>query len=777
MHRKITLQIDIFGIVQGIGFRPCIFNSLEKVGFLGTIQNRGDSVRLILEGIHSDLNNFVRDIRQFIPAIAKVEKVKTLEIDQQNFTTLSLIESERGDTFDITIPEDMATCSECIEEFYDSQNRLYHYPFIACTNCGPRYTVVETMPYDRVNTSLKSFPLCDECLEEYKNPKNRRFHAESMACIKCGPTLWLEDSSGNACNENNISKISERILHEIKNGKIIALRGLGGFQLVCDSRNTDAVARLREKKSRPNQSFALMAKDIDTIRRECLLSPNEEAILKSSASPILILELKKETTIPINQIAPDLYTVGVMLATTPLHHLFFGLEKNSFDFLVVTSGNAHGEPIAITNEEAKKSLSSIADFFLFHNREIKRRADDSIATTSDGHIQYWRQGRGVAPVRFLHNKNVSKNILAFGTDLKNTITLAYDNTLNTSPHLGTLENPEAAAAFLEMCEKLPAFYEKKIDLIAVDKHPDYFSSQYGRELALKLNIPCIEVQHHHAHAKAVMAEHNLLEAIAIIFDGTGFGEDGTIWGGELLFVKEGGYTRLGHLVPYQLPGGASAISCPWKTALTFCDSLSTNECANLFQRKEEEIEIIRTIFKKGINTPLTSSMGRLFDAVSAILQISPARISYEAEAAIKLESCAINSSADNNAFHYQVIHKDGKMQIDPRDIVNDLLMADKQKFTTQNLAYRFHYTVAKIILDFALEGAHITNLNDIVLSGGVFQNKLLLKLTTDLLRTHGLTPFISQQFPPGDGQISIGQTLIAREWFSFNDWDMVNCDA
>jgi hydrogenase maturation protein HypF len=620
------------------------------------------------------------------------------------------------------------------------------------------------MPYDRFNTSLKEFPLCEECLVEYKNPKNRRFHAESMACINCGPMLYLEDSSGIVCYENKISEISKRLIREIKNGKIIALRGLGGFQLVCDARNQETIAKLRKKKFRPNQSFALMAKDIVTIKQECLLSSDEEEILRSSASPILILELKKDTTIPMNLIAPDHYNVGVMLATTPIHHLLFGLDKISFDFLVVTSGNARGKPIAITNEEAKTSLSSIADFFILHNREIKRRADDSIATTSDEKIQYWRQGRGVTPLRFLTQKKIAHNILALGSDQKNTITLAYGNTLNSSPHMGTLENNQAISAFLEMSEKLPAFYEKKIELIAVDKHPDYFSSRYGRELALNLNIPCIEIQHHHAHAKAVMAEHNLKEAVAIIFDGTGFGDDGTIWGGELLFVKEGGYTRLGHLTPYQLPGGASAISAPWKIALTFCDSLSIIECANLFHRSEEEIEIIRKVLKQGINTPLTSSMGRLFDAASAILQISPSRITYEAEAAIRLEKWATNSTAVNNAFHYQATKLNGKILIDPQCIMNELLNADKQKVTSQDLAYRFHYTVAMMILDFALEGSHIQNNYDIVLSGGVFQNKLLLKLTTNLLRRNGLTPFIAQYFPPGDGQISIGQALIASEW-------------
>lgn len=764
MDRKITLQIDLYGIVQGIGMRPCLFNSLSKKGFLGTIQNRGDSVQVILEGIHSDLNHVISNIKQFTPAIAKIEKIFTKEIDQQNFTKLSLIESELGTTFDITIPEDMATCSQCIEEFYDSHSRFYHYPFIACTNCGPRFTVFLSMPYDRVNTSLKHFPLCIECLADYKNPKNRRFHAESMACLKCGPTLWLEDSSGLRDDELTISKISQRIVDEIKKGKILAVRGLGGFQLVCDARNSEAIKKLREKKFRPNQSFALMAKEVDTIKKECLLSPNEEDILLSKASPILILQLKKETTIPMNLIAPDLYTVGVMLPTTPLHHLLFGLEKSAFDFLIVTSGNVHGGPIAITNEEAKASLSFIADFFLLHNREIKRRSDDSIATFVDNKIQYWRQGRGVAPVRFLMKKNVPLNILAFGPDLKNTMTLAFGHTLITSPHMGSLDHPQAAAAFLSMSEQIPSFYDKKIELVAVDLHPEYYSSNKGRELAKRLNIPCLQVQHHHAHAKAVMAEHNLTEAIAIVFDGSGYGDDGTIWGGELLFVKEGGYKRLGHLVPFQLPGGESAIMNPWKTALSLCDSLPADEAAHLFHRSIFEVEMIRLSLKKGINAPLTSSMGRLFDAVSAILQISPEHLTYEAEAAIKLEKWAVHSRSIKKAFSYQKNFKEGKVLINSKDIVNELLKARKQTESTKELAYRFHYTVALIILDFALFAAHLQNLNDIVLSGGVFQNKLLLTLSIDLLRAHGLTPYFSQKFPPGDGQISLGQALIAREW-------------
>lgn len=778
--RKMAMQIDIFGIVQGVGFRPYIFNSLSKLNFLGTIQNRGNCVRLVLEAELGALLKFINEIKLYIPPLARIENINQKEISIQNFTDLQIVSSEKDENFDLVIPPDLRTCPDCFKEFFEIDNRRKHYPFITCTNCGPRYSIVETVPYDRSNTSMKSFPLCEECLKEYNNPRDRRFHAESIACSKCGPILWLEDPLGKQLTEcgSNIECLSELIIGELKKGKIIAVRALGGFQLICDARNKNAVKRLREKKLRPNQSFALMAPDMETIKRECLVDQNAEKVLLSAVSPILILEVKENSTLPMEQVAPDLYTVGVMLPTTPTHQLLFGLKKNNFDFLIVTSGNAHGEPIAISNNEARKSLTNIADFFLLHNRDILRRVDDSIATINNDQIQYWRSARGQSPNRLKSSVNNKKHILALGAELKNTITLAFDNSLITSPHLGNLDNPVSAASFIEMCEALPKFYQKNIELIVVDKHAGYFSSQYGKELASKLNIPCIDVQHHHAHAMAVMAEYNLDEAIAIIFDGTGLGDDNTLWGGELLEVGTTGYSRLGHLMPFRLPGGASAITSPWRVALAFCDYLSSKDCAKIFCQSEEDIDVVRTGLKKEINCPLSSSIGRLFDAVSAVLQIAPQKISYEAEAAIRLETIAQKSKRLSNVFSYQIVLHDGKIIIDPRDMMRELLelvltvdKLDQVKFhkLQADLAYRFHLTVANMVLDFsrfALERSSAKKPLKIVLSGGVFQNKLLLNLSADLLKSNGISPIISNEFSPGDGQISLGQAHIAR--FSFN---------
>lgn len=764
MKNFITIQIDFFGIVQGVGFRPHLFNAISKLNFKGTIQNRGDCVRLIVEGNHDDLYQFIQDINQFIPPLARIERLITQEIVQQNFSNLKILESELGENYEVNIPTDLKTCSECISEFYDPGNRRFLYPFIACTNCGPRYTVIESMPYDRANTSLKEFPLCANCLKEYANPKDRRFHAESMACAVCGPKLFFEDNTKNLCHEKTTIEISKRIVDELKNGKIIALRSLGGFQLICDARNQEAIMRLRKKKSRPNQSFALMAKNIETIKNECNVSELEENTLSSSEAPIVILNLKENTTLPMNLIAPDLSTVGVMLPTTPIHHLFFGLNNNSFDYLIVTSGNAHGEPIAITNDEARLSLSNMADYFLFHNREIKRRADDSIATQSDSKIQFWRHGRGLAPSRFLTTKHFHQNILALGADLKNTITLAYDTTFITSPHMGTLDNPKAIEAFIEMCNKIPEFYQKKIDCIVIDKHPHYYSSEYGKKLASQLNIPCIEVQHHHAHAKAVMAEYKLDKATAIVFDGTGYGDDGVLWGGELFIIDQKNYHRVGHISPFQLIGGTEAIKSPWRAALGLCSKLPNTEIAKILNKEIEQIEILKKISHKNINSPFTTSIGRYFDAISAILNIAPDTISYEAEAAIKLEKVAQTSlSKEKNKFNYNIIESDNEFIIDPQSIIEELLVAKSLSIPTT--AFRFHFTIAHIILDFAQFAQKQNNSNNIVLSGGVFQNKLLLSLTIELLRIHQFNPIISKQFSPGDGQISFGQAIIASETF------------
>ena len=581
--------------------------------------------------------------------------------------------------------------------------------------------------------------------------------------------IWLEDESGKLIEHVNIEELSARIVNELKNGKIIALRALGGFQFICDARNPKAISKLRMKKKRPSQSFALMASNLENIQRECLVDAQAEKLLISEVSPILILELNNKTTLPLDLIAPDLYTVGVMMPTTPLHQLLFGLEKNVFDFLVVTSGNAHGEPIAFSNQEARSTLSSIADLFLMHDRDILRRVDDSIATICDGQVQYWRHGRSLAPMRFKSSTIINKNILALGPEFKNTVTLSYDETLITSPHLGTLDNSSAVKAFMDICDDFPNFYQKKLDAIVVDKHPDYFSSKFGRQLAIKLNIPCIEVQHHHAHAKAVMAEHQLSNAVAIIFDGTGFGDDGTLWGGELLNIKNSHCTRIGHLKPFPLVGGSSAITSPWKTAIPFCDSMSDQECATLFLQEPEKIQTIRSALKKNINAPLTSSMGRLFDAVSAILEIAPLHTSYEAQAAIKMEKSARYSKQEKIPLRYKSINSEGKITIEVKEIIDNLLELKKNNIQTNDLAFRFHFTVATIIRDFVLFARRDLSLQseNIVLSGGVFQNRLLVSLAMDLLRDHQCIPYISKLYSPGDGQISMGQAIIARETFSY----------
>lgn len=749
MEKKIALQIDVFGVVQGVGFRPYLYNQLNEKLIKGTIQNRGDSVRLTLEASRSLLEVFVRDMKQHIPPQAKVDRLVVNEIPISNFTDLTIIESEKCGPAEISIPEDLPTCPDCFDEFFSSTNRRYHYPFIACTNCGPRYTVVTGVPYDRVNTTLVKFPLCVSCHREYIDPANRRFHAESMACVTCGPTLWLYKRERLPIRD--VGEISDYLTTSLKKGEIIAIRSLGGFQLICDARNSDALLKLRQRKGRPRQSFALLARDISVLSNEVFLSEKERELLTGTTKPAVILKTKEICTLPMNLIAPDLNTLGIMLPTTPIHSLLFGLKGACFDFLVATSGNAHGEPIAISNNEALERLSGIADLFLFHDREINRRADDSIATVIDGKSQIWRQGRGTAPMRHLTSKPTTKNILALGAELKNSITLAYDNKLITSPHIGSLTNSETASAFIEMCEKIPEFYDKKIEAIAVDLHPSYFSSTYGAELANKLKIPLLKIQHHHAHAAAVMAEYELEDSVAIVCDGTGFGSDGTIWGGELLYVSQNDFTRLGHLAPFPLVGAESAIKNPWKIVAGILDHPAL---PTLFNKTGSEIALLKMAAQKKLNSPLTSSMGRLFDAASAILGIC-LETTYEGEAAIRLEKEAHKSQREGTPLTHN-------RASDTKALLNELLLRKLSGENRPDLAYAFHESVAQIILAWALHGRSLHPDAPVTLSGGVFQNRLLMELTCELLKKDGITPLFSQKYPPGDGAISFGQAVVAK---------------
>jgi hydrogenase maturation protein HypF len=765
------IEADFFGTIQGVGFRPFLFVLAEKLGLKGTIQNRGDRVRVILEGHARNLEDFLHLARAHQPEHAFIEHIEARWMPASGLNELLIAESTAGEALEVSIPVDLATCTDCLNEFFDPNDRRYLYPFIACTNCGPRYSVVTGMPYDRERTTLARFPLCPECMAEYKNPTNRRYHAESTACPVCGPRLSLTNEKG-ITETTDARDVATKLAKAIAEGKILALRGLGGFQLAVDAANRDAISRLRERKRRPRQPLAVMARSIDVAKKVCSLSACEEEILKSSAAPIIIADVHARALLPLDLLSDGADTLGVMLPTTPLHHLLF-LAPDSPDFLVMTSGNRHDEPLCMTNAEARERLKDIADLFLLHDREIQRRCDDSIYIRQDESVALVRGGRGVAPLRLNKIISVASPVLALGADLKNTIGLAWNDRVAISPHLGNLHHIEAYRRFIEEAKDFPVFFAVEPRVIAIDLHPDYVSSNYGRELAAKSGARLIEIQHHHAHAAACMAEHGLKEALALTLDGTGYGDDGTLWGGELFHAKLDGYRRLARLKPAPLPGGEKAIAEPWRQAcarLMNIPSLNGDRLDDhLLKRlgvERSRYRLVEEIALKGFNSPLTSAAGRLFDSVAAVLGLSPLEITYEGEAAIRLELTArqaLGRLSPSELYRVTLNARNGLIEADTDAMLHEICDELSASRPVTEIALKFHFTLARLAIDWIERAAVVTGVRDVVLSGGVFQNRILReRLCTDL-RERSYHVHVHTRVPTGDGGISLGQLAIAAK--------------
>lgn len=758
---------EIEGTVQGVGFRPAIYCLAKELELGGWIKNCSSKVQLALEGDKVKVAELINLLRTKLPKQAKINKIILVEkilINQQSL--FRILDSSESDIFKISIPADLAMCHECENEILDSKNRRYKYPFTTCVNCGPRYTVVNSMPYDRCRTTLAPFKLCQECEREYTDPSDRRFHAESIACPICGPKLFLTDHNGETLKcSNPLEKAAEAIMQ----GKIVAIRGIGGFLLAVDALNPVALEVLRTKKKRPHKPFALMAKSLDVIKKYCVVNAEAEKLLSSSVSPIVILEYKKDKKYPLSLelISPDTETLGFMLPYSPLHRILF--EEIASDILVMTSGNRGGEPICIKNEEAFVRLKGIADFFLCHDREINLRNDDSIWTFQQEHPQMWRRARGHAPDPIIVKGKTEKTILAMGPELKNTIALYFDSEIVISPHIGDLETPEALDSFENVAESLPKFYRKNPEIIAVDLHPDMHSTRLGEKISRQLNIPLIRVQHHHAHAVSCMAEHDFDEGLAVVFDGTGLGTDGNIWGAEVLHVVGDKFTRVATFMPSRLLGGDEAVRCPSRQLVARCFDAKieiTDELLKKYQITEKDFKIWKLQYEKQINTSLSHAAGRLFDSVSALLQVCPKHITYEGQGAICLEGIAKKISSQFNPseiFPYKTIEKDNIFFIDWNEMFDYLVKKIHHEFHIEPslLAMRFHVTIADAALkmiEFALSKVSTRNL---VLSGGVFMNKILSNLLISKLRNKGLQPKIHQIVPPNDGGVSFGQAIIA----------------
>lgn len=794
-------RIRITGTVQGVGFRPFLYNLASKYKLKGFCLN--DSRGILIEVQGEMIDTFIQEIKASPPPLSKIEELTSQVLVSKeifkNFSIRQSIPLPYQDNFTLISP-DIATCQDCLRELFDPGDRRYLYPFINCTNCGPRYSIIKDIPYDRSTTTMNSFIMCEECENEYHNPASRRFHAQPNACPRCGPRVWLAESgkkSGIRNSAINYSAIqsTQELLRE---GAIIAIKGLGGFHLACDATNDDAVKKLRERKRRSNKPFALMAPDIETTEGFCSLSEEEKTILRGRIRPIVILE-----KIPINPIsryvAFDNRNLGVMLPYTPLHHLLFSPKGTKFTALVMTSGNQSEEPIVTSNDEAIERLSPITNFFLLHDRDIYMRVDDSIVRSmrskaiSDAGLeimhstsktqdlkseirnpksgfQVIRRARGFTPEPIDLEEEMGE-ILACGAELKNTFCLTKGKKAILSQHIGDLQNYNTLEFFRESLKNIKNSFRINPEVIAHDLHPDYMSTGFALDYAAQLNITdarIIPVQHHHAHIVSCMAEHNLSkEVIGIAFDGTGYGPDSNVWGGEFFIAGKGGFVRKAHLQYIPMPGADKAVREPWRMAIAYLYQVFgdkvTEALPSFFKRFSlKDIEVIISMIKKTINSPSTSSAGRLFDAVSSLLGIIDIT-TFEGEAAMELEKIADSSGKkDHRSYPFQII-SENPLVINLKPLIQSIVEDFRNGVEISIVSYNFHDTLARVILEISKILEKQCGIKDVVMSGGVFQNKLLLNMAVEQLEKEGLRAWYHAKIPAHDGGISLGQAVVAWE--------------
>jgi hydrogenase maturation protein HypF len=755
-------RISVRGVVQGVGFRPFVFQLASKHGLKGWVCNTSEDVKIEVQGDSHNLEGFISELKHNAPPLSRIENISVTYHPPAHYTWFEIRHSVAQEGKYQLVSPDIATCQPCLKEVFDPEDRRYHYPFTNCTNCGPRFTIIEDIPYDRPKTTMRSFTMCHDCQAEYDNPLDRRFHAQPNACPKCGPKLELLDAKGNHIKTPDVIASAGKLLKE---GKIMALKGLGGFLLACDATDQKAVKLLRRRKKRPFKPLAIMVSDLDEAKKYCQVSEPEEKLLIAPQSPIVLLPWKPESKI-CQSVAPNIKYLGVMLPYTPLHHL---LLRESGLPLVMTSGNISEEPICKDNDEAVRRLSGIADYFLVHNRDIYARYDDSVTIVEKGDLQLTRRARGYAPFP-VHLTFNAKEVLGCGAEEKNTFCLTKDNYAFISQHIGDMENLET----MEHFEKTLFLYKKLFriqpEIVAYDLHPEYLSTKYALELDNRSShLRLVPVQHHHAHIVSCMAD-NKIESpvIGVALDGTGYGSDRRIWGGEFMVADYKGFQRLGHLEYLPLPGGAAAIKRPYRTATGYLVRLLGD--GSLYPRPDflkhidpVEIELIRQQLQTGLNSPLNSSMGRLFDAVSALIGIR-GEIDYEGQAAVELEMAAYDAigKVGDSDYPFSITGSDGVRIIQLKDLFTDIVEELHQGISKATIAAKFHNTVAKMICEMSRIIAGETGINQVALSGGCFQNRLLFRKVVPMLESAGLSVLVHRQVPCNDGGISLGQAVIAN---------------
>ena len=747
--KRISIRIE--GIVQGVGFRPFVYREAVALALGGWVLNDSRGVLIEAEGPRQQLDVFLNRLQTALPPLASITRLEQQDCPIQNESTFSIRQSASQSDHNAQIAPDANVCPDCQAELFTPDDRRYRYPFINCTNCGPRYSIVTGIPYDRPKTTMVDFPMCPSCQSEYDDPASRRFHAQPNACPVCGPQLQLLNTR--AADSHSTTPLEDAIAL-LKQGRIVAIKGLGGYHLAVDAANADAVRELRRRKARDEKPFALMSRDLEQVRHYARVNPAEAELIGSVERPIVLLEKLPDCELIATEVAPNNRYLGVMLPYTPLHDLL--LEKE-FSALVMTSGNLSDEPIAFTDADACTRLNGIADAYLTHNRAIHTRTDDSITRVMDGRPLILRRSRGHVP-RSIPLPAAQENILAVGAELKNCFCLTRRDRAFLSHHIGDLKNMEAYRSFEEGIAHLEQILEWQPQAIAHDLHPDYLSTAY----ALEQGLPTLAVQHHHAHLAACMAENNHPEpCIGMIFDGIGYGEDGQIWGGEFLLGDFSGYRRLGHFAYLAMPGGDAATRQPWRmgvSALVHACGTELPPLPFLAEHTEQELRLLTQMIEKEINSPLTSSCGRLFDAVASIVGLR-GEISYEGQAALELEM--VIDGDDFPPYPFELEEREGQLIFDPALTLREIVKDVQEGVAAGDISGRFHLALAEMI------GAACTairareGVNSVALSGGVFQNRFLTENAARRLRAAGFNVLTHATVPPNDGGLALGQAVIA----------------
>ncbi|MEH1819933.1 MAG: carbamoyltransferase HypF [Nostoc sp.] len=771
-----TEEIRVRGTVQGVGFRPTVYRLAKACGLRGDVCNDGQGVLIRVSGSEEAITEFLARLQTECPPLARINQLTRIlsesEVKFDNF----VISNSVNNAIKTEITPDAATCLQCQQEIFDPFSRFFRYPFTNCTHCGPRLSIIRAIPYDRCNTSMSAFAVCSECGKEYHDVENRRFHAQPVACHVCGPTAWLERADGKSVTASMFSMLDDvdAVCSLLQKGEIVAIKGLGGIHLACDATQETVVQKLRQRKKRYHKPFALMARDIEIIEQYCIVNAKEKELLTSSAAPIVLLQAS-DTKQLASSVASGQNTLGFMLPYTPLHHLILRRMNRP---IVLTSGNLADEPQCIDNNEAREKLGTIADYFLFHNRDIINRVDDSVVRVLGDKVQTIRRARGYAPASISLPpgfQNVPP-ILAMGSELKNTFCLLREGEAILSQHLGDLENAAAFNTYQDTLNLYLNLFEHQPEIIAIDKHPEYLSSKLGKELAETNQIKVYPVQHHHAHIAACMAENEIpLDSppiLGIALDGLGYGDDGTLWGGEFLLADYRKFKRLATFKPVAMLGGEQAIYQPWRN--TYAQLLAANlwdDCEQKYAEleifkflKNKPLKLLNQLIEKGINSPPASSVGRLFDAVAAAIGIYRDECSYEGQAAIAMEAIVDVSSLNNDKetliYPFSFSFSDSIYCIDSRPMWQALLHDLQQQIPQPVIAAKFHKGLANAIMEMVKHLCEENLINQVALTGGVFQNCILLQQVTKQLQTLGIKVLTHSLVPANDGGLSLGQAVI-----------------